>query len=636
VPRSHTLDFRRRLQAGVAITGTVGVLLTGAAAITTPAAASPAGTIVLASGTSGTPAVILTVGASPNYVLYDTYAANGDHQLLTVPTEGGGSATTLPSSFSASGGQALDTQLVGSLITSVDDDTVLFIHADGSGAGSVAIPDDDRTLAGSADGEYVAEPGTNGEDVVSDLATSGTKTALATLPNSSEGFLDAASDESGLLVAYFDSSCEDPTEAVVFVPAGGGAIKTLRSSASCDGTSSISDLSIGGGNAAWARFDDTLNSRVIDYTSTAGGDIHSLPTDFPAGTATTADRVGFVDFDGTFTTAPIAGGAPTTATYQVSGPADFSQGLASTGGVFAYALADTSDDSGIYVTSSAASAGTKLAPDGTDPLAASEVFVAPGQVAYSDNLTPSKPIFTRSLASPDPISVGPENLVASDSTGYGISLSGSRIVYPRHTSDGDQLDLRTSDGGVTNINGLTGAPAVDGFALTATRLSGRRVLYPTTGEDSEVFEVYDDVTRSFTTTPAQGIPRPALFGNYVAWIDANGAVRREDLATGQTTTIHQIAAPPGENTFGNLALWGNTVAWSTCTIPSDGADDCIIDTGYVTAAPGQTPPAPTTFDANDGQPLALSSGYLLRVGRTSFSRARRAPLASRSRRHRSP
>jgi hypothetical protein len=558
------------------------------------------------------------LGASSSYVLFDEGSGSSyPRALRTVPTTGG-AAVTLSSVFQHDD----DARLVGSLVSAdgYDDannvSTIDYEHADGTSLGSVDVPGGYHSIysAGSADGGYVWSRNAGDKTLeIGDLTTSGSVTDLATLPGSAHRKIRvAASDESGLLVAYQDANCDALAEDVVFVPAVRGTATTLLHPSTCTAQyTADGSVDLGGGEAVWDWYDAATETQLVDYASTSGGTVHSLtPPDDLAWwwPKMSSSQLAFVDGDDTLRTYPVAGGAPTTSTY----PAHYNSGFVSTGSSFAFVEFDGPSDAGVYTTSSAASAPTKIFTDGLDPLAATAVYAAPGQVGYSDNATPTDPVFTRSLTNTGgTLAAGPESLVASSSTGFGISLSGTRALYPDYTTgSGNGLVLRAGNGSTTVLSSLPSAPDYDSIATYSDQLSGRRVLYPTDDSNGRAFDIYNDVTGTFSPLAPTGFVTPNIWGNYAAWLDGSGRVQREDLSTGQTTTIHQISVPVGDSVFGDVALWGNTVAWSVCLSPSGGGP-CTASDGYLTVAPGSTPGSPTSFSGEPGTQLALSSGYLL-------------------------
>ncbi|HVX68983.1 MAG TPA: fibronectin type III domain-containing protein [Mycobacteriales bacterium] len=587
-----------------------------------PAGASPAGTIVLTSGPSGTPTRIDVVDASNSYVLFE-YGGNFFQPLQTVPV-GGGIGTSLPSNLTSD----YPRRLVGSLVTAIGFDeatslpTLDFVQADGTGAGTVDVPTGYHWIrsAASADGWYVWSRNADKTIEIGDLTTAGVVVDVAALPNSAHASIrKATSDESGLVVAYRDDSCDVLAEDITFVPVVGSP-RVLLHPASCT-PQSASDLAVGGGNAAWSWYDDATSTESVKFSATSGGAIGSTTAlngfDLFDAFAVSAGQLASISFDDHLVTVPLSGGSATTSAYLATIDGSTGPNLASNDTDFVFGLVDSQSDSGIYTTPSAAVDPTKIFSGGVDNLAARNIALAPGQVAYQDNATPDNPVFTRSLTtSGGGLSAGPESLVTSSATGFGLALSGTRVAYEPALAT---LDLRSSDGAVKHVASLTSSPRF--FGIKA--LSGRRLLYAANTPNG--YALYNDVTGSSAAAPGPSqIDDAALWGNYLVTLSDDGVIRREDLAKGTASTIYTIPRSGTDDVFGRVFVWGNTVAWSS-EVCGD-SSGCTEKGAYLTVSPGAVPGTPTPLGSVFI--AAMSNGYVAYLdGSTTDSPLVARPLA---------
>jgi hypothetical protein len=593
----------------------IGVMLSSMTALTTPAAASPSGTIILTGGSSGTPTDLQLIGASSGYVLY--YRGSQYPAMPTTAPVSGGTPVALSispydSAFS----------IAGSLVTAIgyddatDVDSLDYEKADGTGAGSVDLPagyHTSRFRAGSPTGRYVWSRNADGTIEISNLGTNGAVTNLVALPDSANTVIKlAVSDASGLLVAYRSAACDALAENIAFVPAAGGSVTTLFHPSSC-ATQYAVNLTIGGGEAAWESYGSSNETRSFKYVATSGGTVNDIgdPTfDYDAEVlAVTSAQLAFLGDNDRLFTYPLAGGGPTMSSYQTD---EFSE-LVSTGSSIAFDELGTVSTAGIYTTPSAGAAPTKIVSDSVDPLAASDIALAPGRVGYEDNATPSAPIFTRSLTrSGDTLSAGPESLLASSATGYGLSLSGTRAAY---LADGSTLDLQSAGGGVKTVASSSTDPNYGPNGAETSILSGRRVLYRSY-DTSSGYALYDDLTGISTPISSSSQYGAAtLWGNYLVWADTDGRIWRKDLSTDDTELIYTITHAANQDVeIDQVDAWGNTVAWSASVCPVQGGDCPSLPDGYITVAPGAMPGVPTPV--NGGAPV-LSNGYLAYINGTS-------------------
>ncbi|HVU61564.1 MAG TPA: fibronectin type III domain-containing protein [Mycobacteriales bacterium] len=532
-----------------------------------------------------------------------------------MPLGGGTPVTLLTAATDLYGCYTIS--MAGSLVTeegynnSTDQNVVYFEHADGTGFGSVAIPHGYQAIAASADGEYVWSQNPNDTVEIGDLTTDGNVVDLATLPHSSAQFAWGVTDASGLLVTYADASCDDETADLAFVPAAGGTPTVLHQAATCDDVEADA-LGLGGGNAVWDLYDNSSFEVVgLDYGPTSGGVVHSATTSDFSATAITSNYLGYVS-SGKLTTVNLSTEDVTTSSFDAAD-------LASDGSKFVFSATGGADQAGIYKTDTAGDAPTKVLTDPDLPLSATAVALGPGRVAYSDNATPAAPIYSRSLTtSGSTLNAGPETLVTSSSTGYGISLSGVRTAYPDDTVDSGNarnhaLELTAVGGSPQTISSSKTTPKFDNVVEGSSQLSGRRVLYPVFADDGRGYELYDDITK--TSSPVSGstalasVPSHALWGNFLVSLDSSGLITREDLSTGVTTPIHQIPVPAGDNFGGSVSTWGDIIAWRGCTFPSGGGA-CTESNGYLTAPAGGSPGAVVELP-DDADRITVSNGYVV-------------------------
>ena len=104
--------IRRSIKPTISVAAVTCTLLAGAIATAVPAAADPAGTIVLASGTSASPTTFYLHAASSSYVLFKDGPFYSSAAVHTVPIAGG-AAVNVPAPIT----DDWDPRLVGSLVT---------------------------------------------------------------------------------------------------------------------------------------------------------------------------------------------------------------------------------------------------------------------------------------------------------------------------------------------------------------------------------------------------------------------------------------------------------------------------------------------------------------------------------------
>jgi hypothetical protein len=555
---------------------------------------------------------LYVLGASSTYALFrqgDTYPET----LKTVPVSGG-AAVTLPAPF----GEDYDVGIAGSMVSAIgwDDSNnvpaVDFANANGTLLSSGDLPSGLHALAPSATGRYVWTRNVDKTVEVWNMVPGGGLLDLATLPGSAHHRIrQYGSDATGLVVAYQDSGCDKLAEDVVFVPAAGGSTTTLLHPTPTPPRDCKSQragrIVVGGGIAAWGWYAPSVGSSV-KYVATSGGAVSSTTAfngdDTYDGLGVSSSRLAAITDTSQLATMPIAGGGTTTSAFITS-----DSGLGSTGSGFVYAVVHTQSDSGLYTVNSASGTPTKIFTDSTDPFAASSVYDAPGQVGYEDNATPNHPAYTQSLARTSDIVVtnGPETTLSA-STGLddeSLSLSGTRAAY---TDSQGHLVLRSGNGAVATIAGNNTAPRFSGDA--PANLSGRRVLYQAYDTPSG-YAIYDDLTGTSTTVPGSSrLSDAQLWGDYLVTL-GNGVVSRTDLATDTTTPIFTLPGyVAGDYTYGSVAAWGNTVAWSAYTCPHGGGNCTSTSSDYVTVAPGGIPGPPTFIPAWTFPGPQLSSGYV--------------------------
>ncbi|HEY2273103.1 MAG TPA: hypothetical protein VGH30_10025 [Jatrophihabitantaceae bacterium] len=149
---------------------------------------------------------------------------------------------------------------------------------------------------------------------------------------------------------------------------------------------------------------------------------------------------------------------------------------------------------------------------------------------------------------------GSTRTVARPTFGSDIFSSGTTIVYGL-PSEQDETRVVQTPNGATKLRHV--AP------MTQVTVSGNRVLYIGLRHDGgQKAEIFDAATGRTTHVPVSvstiGVPSPAVFGNYVAYIKVNGSVWRENVVTGHAV---RLAGPHDDMTFARVFVYGNYVGW---------------------------------------------------------------------------
>jgi hypothetical protein len=359
-----------------------------------------------------------------------------------------------------------------------------------------------------------------------------------------------------------------------------------------------------------------------------GSAITNLPNDLDIEYGTTSDAV-WTTSDGSLAYQSWYGGPTTTVS---SG-----DGIPVTDTDLSFQSSITTDDSEVFLAGGsglAESALASLTPPsatpvrlvsvGAAPIEATGLAVGPGRAAWTDDAPASglaagaQPLWSRSLTNASGVlSAGSANFLGSaeatneispeffdDAYGFkepSVGVSGARTLASGPTGD---LDL---------YNGTSSTPttiASPEFVFEPIgALSGARVLYESGFPGSPM--LYDSVTGTSSVLSAIPSGSPfALWGDYVAWTDVDGAVWWMDLSAATPVPVQVIPAPGGgdqecSNLGPSIFVSGDYVAWTEdCQAEEEGSETTVE--GYR----DMTTMAPAVDLTPIGVPVALSNSYV--------------------------
>ncbi|MCW2503347.1 MAG: hypothetical protein JWO79_1631, partial [Actinomycetia bacterium] len=297
-----------------------------------------------------------------------------------------------------------------------------------------------------------------------------------------------------------------------------------------------------------------------------------LPLDGSAGTdlvadgdfatlAVTATQAGWRDGDGLFSTVPLAGGAVVTRTAPVAS-------MASTGTAFAVTAGGEEDRATILLLATATGTASTVVLPTASPVTARLLALSPGRVTWTDTAGAGIPVWTKRYAG-NTLATGPGTPV-SGSSNWELAASGRRTAFTVDDQGGSATLLKVTTGAdVATI-------ATDhGDGISNVSISGTRVLYNASG----TWSLYDLIAaRRTDLTWLTGASEATIWGNYVAYIAADGSVQRRDL-TASGEPVHLAPAAPGiadGYLSGRLYMWGDYVAWQYGVC----GDTCTTYAGY--------------------------------------------------------
>jgi hypothetical protein len=181
--------------------------------------------------------------------------------------------------------------------------------------------------------------------------------------------------------------------------------------------------------------------------------------------------------------------------------------------------------------------------------------------------------------------VGNTGTVHRPTKSASVHASAATTAYLPGTAPGVAQDLtwvvRTSHGSTT-VRHVTGDRWFSGNFTLSTSLSGNRFLYsvqPSADSDPRAY-VLDTSTGRRTLVQSQvGFAPPAVFGDFVASVHADGSVWRRDLVSGARVELSGPTALPLN--YGEVFAWGDYVGWNLHTGDDDeGAGPSALVYGY--------------------------------------------------------
>jgi hypothetical protein len=544
----------------------IGLLALGMPAATlAPAAASPdpSTTIVIAEGDSVFGRPLQLVAAADGGLVY---RPEGSDDLVIVPAGIGATSRTVSwqyDSIAAAGDLVIHSDYEAGLITFEEFDgeatsqapydvsTEEMLGATVEGAVVQSFPDDDGYNGGGYSGPSILSgyggPDYNCFPVVS---CGPVRTLTLLTPEGERRGLDLPEDlarssrslvgRSGVVVLAPRTAT---TSVVAFLPVGGDAWLEL---ATVDATTWDTELLDLDGQHLAIRVGSALQLLPL-----AGGSPVVLP-------ATGVDD---------YATARLAGGRTWlitcgTTSSVISAPTDGAGDWVALGGPMASALTcsgvrststrvlastlrgTVTADAGIYALSAPAGPAEKIVGTEVKPLEGSNVALGAGRVVWTDDSTADGPVWQRSLSgSGAGVAAGPKSLVATNATGYGLSVSGRRAIYQANDDTGFGVQTLVVRGGTTTtapwdyLSGLSGVRYSDEGYRVANVVTGAEILVASTDEDP--------------------VSLASLWGDRALAVSEQRGLLVVDTATGTESVVQ----PPAATWLDQAVIGPDVVAW---------------------------------------------------------------------------
>lgn len=242
---------------------------------------------------------------------------------------------------------------------------------------------------------------------------------------------------------------------------------------------------------------------------------------------------------------PAAGGKIRTFAHPV-------EGVVSDGSSFYLSYLTERSRGGIYATDSAGSAPQPVLDARYQPDEASAIGLGPGRVAWRDDSTTSRPMWSRSLTTEHgKVVAGAKQLTTDTSSGDSLSVSGDLTAYqPYAGSHKPRIDLVTR-----------GRPKLSIRNAANPELSGNRLLY-TAGYGGS------DMLRDLRTGKTINLTKElkplavALWGDYIAYVEKDGSVWRKPVGGGRAVKLRP-ALPKSDvvSPYSSVTEWGDWLAW---------------------------------------------------------------------------
>jgi hypothetical protein len=560
------------------------------------------------------------LGASSAGVAYEHSTPAG----RTPAWYGLASGTTTPVALSGLPGGGQMAGVRGSLVVIEGGPGVVWENLNGTGSGSgPVIPaaasytpypaQFGQFLSSAAPGGWVTlgTPNGGGSPHLLMVSTSGTVTDLGSLPAGSGASYSFTAGPDGVV---YQMQSATPT-AWTYVPyATPGSPVSLASDTSsantCVQVLSSDAICVG-------SYSGGLSAVLVPLDGSATKVVTVPSSQYDAGLLGTVSDAAWIDtLDGTVSYEPWGGGSVTTISTGTAIPVN----TVTSDGTNLIFSGDAAATAGIASLTPPSTSQSTLLTESTAPTEATGVALTPGRVAWSDDspstatLSPDAgPLWDRSLTdNAGTLDAGASaNLVVTDASGFsqpsGTSknISGRRTLYASATNS-LILDDPSAPTPETTVSPSPGAPGT-------AAVSGSRVLYSDNSGNWHLYNAVTGVDSDLSATIPSGTSA-ALWGDYVAYEETNGAVYRWDISNLSNTPV-QVLGPAGSgiscgpNGFLQTPLWvaGDYVAWSESCSGADSAGPVI---GYEDV----NAPSPSPVDLTSiGDPVAMSGSYLALV-----------------------
>lgn len=243
---------------------------------------------------------------------------------------------------------------------------------------------------------------------------------------------------------------------------------------------------------------------------------------------------------------PVAGGTTTTSTFGT-----LQEQLVSALGVGAFVTGSLAQQR-LAFADDATSISSTLPSPGRSPVHAADVELTTNRIAYADNEKDynAGDIWSRSLSGTGSVTAGaPSLLLATPSTSYGLSVSGSL------TTD----DIATTKGSAVVVVWPHHRRSLSGSS--SGQASGHRVLYTDSKGNWHLFDI-----KSGHSTSAN-IPKggAALAGNYLAYSKSDGSIWRKKIGTHTSVRLKRALPSNATAYLTKVYAFGDYVGWSQYT-----------------------------------------------------------------------
>lgn len=621
---------------GAGRTAVVALALVAVVALATLAGAAGAGasrqpaalkTIVLASGASKLGAIVTVTAASSGVVLSSAQPVSSTLDPIGEPTVDylvAGARAVQPLGVKVPKNYEVDTELAsGPMIVAVEiptaspstKDVVWWDEPSLHKKGTRTAPDSDEVVAATPTGWVLEERKATTTEFVEVAAASGKTAALGTV--ASNDVPSVAAGDSGLAVVDDVASGSDVTYFAYTKHPHGHVIDRFSSGVTVTCTSVTTN--------AVGCYEENA-SYVIDAVDRIPVSGHAAKRTALAGLTyltgvlvtptVTAWVTGYPSVE--LFRMPAAGGKVTALTLPT-------RAVLAAGSDFYYGSSHPAlTVAGTYRLAATAKSAVRVAPSPLSPISASAITLGPGGVAFADSGGANLPIWRRALTESGPDGVTAKKatqlaevgLVASDSTGYGLSLSldGSTIAFSAYndqpTADPLSLELKTGPT-TTTVTDDEGYVPFEPYGDPVTTTGGD-VLF----EEPGSWDLYSHATKSVKVLGTSDDLYWAMDKTDLAYIKNDGSVWVEPR-TGSGSPV-EVADALGSNytvDANSLSIAGNEVAWNYdaygTTSVFASAYRNFAKLSPAVSVPGASQLVVSTADVGVERPSTTGPGYAL-------------------------